>query len=219
MDATRYLVGGIARAGSLPDGAGRRSAHSSGSRPRGCLPHGPRPGALRPKAFGALQWLLVLAERLPAADALTAVDGWGSDAFVAYEHDGAGLREGRFEGQRPSDTDEMDAALTRWAAGMPAGVARSAGPATRWSWPPATRGRTSAGVSRQPRGRRHDPAHQPGRRLGVGPGERRQPRPGVVLRPRRGGHLLAAELAAADTTPGFGDKLGLLERRCTSHPA
>ena len=30
-------------------------------------------------AFGALTWLMVLSERLPTQQALTAVDGWGGD--------------------------------------------------------------------------------------------------------------------------------------------
>ncbi|MCA1844086.1 MAG: hypothetical protein LC792_13055, partial [Actinobacteria bacterium] len=38
--------------------------------------------------LGELRWLLLLAERLPAADALRAADGWAGDAYLIYEHRG-----------------------------------------------------------------------------------------------------------------------------------
>jgi hypothetical protein len=62
-----------------------------------------------------------LAERIPAADALKAVDGWDGDSYLAYEQGGRMCVKADFMGVRPADTDTMAAALDQWAAAMPAG--------------------------------------------------------------------------------------------------
>ena len=45
--------------------------------------------------FGSVAWLLLLAERIPVEQALTAADGWGGDAYVAYEKNDRSLRADR----------------------------------------------------------------------------------------------------------------------------
>ena len=42
-------------------------------------------------ALGVLTWYFMLAERIPA-EALAAADGWGGDAYVAFERDGVCVR-------------------------------------------------------------------------------------------------------------------------------
>ena len=39
-------------------------------------------------SFGAITWMLVLAERIPVKQALEAADGWGGDSYAAFERDG-----------------------------------------------------------------------------------------------------------------------------------
>ncbi len=73
--------------------------------------------------FGALAWYLVLAERLDPAVALAAVDGWGGDAYTAFERDGRTCVAIRFAGDRPEDAGELSAALEQWVAAMPGGLA------------------------------------------------------------------------------------------------
>lgn len=70
--------------------------------------------------FGALTWYLVVAEHLGPRQALQAVDGWGGDAFVAFERDGRTCLRSAFRGDTPADTDEMTAALESWAGAVPA---------------------------------------------------------------------------------------------------
>ena len=77
--------------------------------------------------FGELRWLLVLAERVPAADALRAADGWGGDAYLAYEHQGRVCVKAEVAGLRPAATDELARALGRWAKAMPAPAGATAG--------------------------------------------------------------------------------------------
>ena len=69
--------------------------------------------------LGALKWLLLLAERIPPADALRAADAWGGDAYLAYEDAGRLCVRADFEGAAPSGDDLMAAALTVWARAMP----------------------------------------------------------------------------------------------------
>jgi hypothetical protein len=108
MDAVRYRRGDRPRTVAAPE-----------------APPGDR--VVRRDALGALRWLLLLAERIPAADALRAVDGWGGDASVAYEHQGRVCVAAAFEGTRPAAEDEMAGALARWARAMPAGSAATVG--------------------------------------------------------------------------------------------
>ncbi len=71
-------------------------------------------------AFGAVGWLLVLSERLPLEQALTAVDGWGGDSYVAYERDGASCLKANYRGDTPEDLGQMQAALRAWVGKLPA---------------------------------------------------------------------------------------------------
>ena len=83
--------------------------------------------------LGELRWLVLLAERIPAADALQAADGWASDAFVAYEHQGRICLKADVAALRPAAGDELARALDRWVKTMPAAAG-------------ATVGRTGAGL-------------------------------------------------------------------------
>ncbi|HEX2892648.1 MAG TPA: hypothetical protein VHO29_01425 [Marmoricola sp.] len=69
--------------------------------------------------FGAVMWYLMLAQRLPLVDALTAVDGWGGDSYVAYEHDGVTCARAAYRGQEAADTARMLQALQQWIAAVP----------------------------------------------------------------------------------------------------
>ena len=51
--------------------------------------------------FGAIGWLIVLGERLPAKQALTATDGWGGDSLVAFERDGTTCVRVNYKGDTP----------------------------------------------------------------------------------------------------------------------
>jgi hypothetical protein len=87
----------------------------------------PRPAdgdrVIEERDFGTLSWLFLLAERIPAFDALAAADGWGGDAYLAFERDGKVCTRAAFVGDTAADTDEMTRALDRWATGLPAGQA------------------------------------------------------------------------------------------------
>lgn len=70
--------------------------------------------------FGALTWFLLLAEHLDPRQALRATDGWGGDAYVAFDRSGRTCVRSAFRGDTPSDTDEMTTALQEWSASVPA---------------------------------------------------------------------------------------------------
>lgn len=70
-------------------------------------------------AFGSVGWLMLLSERLPLEQALTAVDGWGGDAFAAYERDGSSCVSIDYRGDTAQDLVEMDTALRSWVAKGP----------------------------------------------------------------------------------------------------
>jgi hypothetical protein len=74
-------------------------------------------------SFGALGWLLVLSERVPLEQALTAVDGWGGDSAVSYERDGTSCLKASYRGDTPQDLDQMQTALQVWARRGPKGAA------------------------------------------------------------------------------------------------
>jgi hypothetical protein len=77
--------------------------------------------------LGVLTWYFMLAERLPLRDALAAADGWGGDAYVAFERDGHACARLDYAGKTSADTTRMYVDLKRWAAaapGSPAHVAR-----------------------------------------------------------------------------------------------
>jgi hypothetical protein len=73
--------------------------------------------------FGVLTWYLMLAERLPLKDALAAADGWGGDAYVAFERKGTSCARMAYDGRTPQDTTRMFRALQRWST---AGTSRTA---------------------------------------------------------------------------------------------
>lgn len=75
-------------------------------------------------AFGSLGWLLVLSERLPLEQALTAVDGWGGDSYTAFERDGVSCVRIHYRGDTPDDLRQMKTALQAWVAELPEGPAR-----------------------------------------------------------------------------------------------
>ena len=74
-------------------------------------------------AFGALTWLMLLSERLPTQQALTAVDGWGGDSYAAYDQDGVSCVTVNYRGDTPEDLAQMQSALQSWAAKGPKGSA------------------------------------------------------------------------------------------------
>jgi len=71
-------------------------------------------------AFGSLGWLMVLSQRLAPKDALTAVDGWGGDAYVAFERDGVSCVRINYRGDTSADLAQMQRALRTWADRGPA---------------------------------------------------------------------------------------------------
>jgi hypothetical protein len=73
--------------------------------------------------FGASSWLLMLAERRPAWEALDAVDGWGGDAFVTFTRDDVDCVRVTYRGDRRTDLDQMQRSLRAWVAGGPQGAA------------------------------------------------------------------------------------------------
>jgi hypothetical protein len=69
--------------------------------------------------FGALGWLLVLAERIPLREALDATDGWGGDAYVSFEEAGKTCVQISYQGDTATDVEQLDAALHRWIGALP----------------------------------------------------------------------------------------------------
>ena len=70
-------------------------------------------------AFGSLGWLMMLSERLPLGDALTAVDGWGGDSLAAYDRDGTSCVTIDYRADTPQDIAQMHDALEHWVAKGP----------------------------------------------------------------------------------------------------
>src|SRR5215207_3200486 len=58
--------------------------------------------------FGAIFWLALLAERLPASRALDAAHGWGGDTFVTYDSDGTSCVRIRYAADGPGDLAAME---------------------------------------------------------------------------------------------------------------
>lgn len=69
--------------------------------------------------FGAVGWLLLLAERIPVEEALTAADGWGGDAYVAYERGDKTCVRIQYLGDTAQDVTQMQGALRSWLAKAP----------------------------------------------------------------------------------------------------
>jgi hypothetical protein len=74
--------------------------------------------------FGVLTLYFMLAERLPLLDALAAADGWGGDAYVAFERGGASCARLAYVGKRPQDTTRMLSAMQHWIAAAPGSPAK-----------------------------------------------------------------------------------------------
>ncbi len=66
--------------------------------------------------FGSISWYLVLASFIDQRVAMTAVDGWGGDAYIGYRENNRTCIRIAFEGDTPADTAEMAAALGQWKA-------------------------------------------------------------------------------------------------------
>ncbi len=73
--------------------------------------------------FGAIGLYLVLSARLPAEQALTAVDGWGGDSYAAFERDGVSCVRIDYRGDTADDLAQMRGALQGWVAKLPGGPA------------------------------------------------------------------------------------------------
>lgn len=67
--------------------------------------------------FGAFDLYLVLSDRIPAAQALAAADGWGADQYVGYSQGKRSCVRAAFTGQSAADTQRLESALSRWATG------------------------------------------------------------------------------------------------------
>ena len=80
-------------------------------------------------SFGSIGWLVVLSERIPAEQAITATDGWGGDAYVAFERDGVSCVRMTYAGDTPRDVAQMQGALSAWVNRLPgqASVRRDGG--------------------------------------------------------------------------------------------
>jgi hypothetical protein len=73
--------------------------------------------------FGSMVLYEMLIQRMAPTAALTAVDGWAGDQFVAYKAGGAICVDGSFKGATTADDDELYVALVVWQGGRPAGTA------------------------------------------------------------------------------------------------
>ena len=73
--------------------------------------------------FGALGLFLVLGERIDPSVALTASDGWGGDAYVAYQQQGKTCIRIDMQGDTETDRSELRSAFEEWTKAMPSGAA------------------------------------------------------------------------------------------------
>ena len=74
--------------------------------------------------LGALPLFLLLSERIDPLDALSAVDGWGGDAYVVYDSGGKTCMDLAVEGDSARDGQELLGALQAWASAGPTGAAQ-----------------------------------------------------------------------------------------------
>jgi hypothetical protein len=74
--------------------------------------------------LGALPLFLLLSERIDPLDALSAVDGWGGDAYVVYGRGGKTCMDLAVEGDSAGDGEELHKALQAWAGAGPTGAAQ-----------------------------------------------------------------------------------------------
>jgi len=75
------------------------------------------------KEFGALQWLLVLSERINPHVALQAALGWGADAYRVAREGTHTCVEINYRGETRRDNAQMLTALHQWIAALPKGMA------------------------------------------------------------------------------------------------
>jgi hypothetical protein len=73
--------------------------------------------------FGALSLYIMLASRIPPADAFAAADGWAGDRQITLRKHGKTCARVAVEGRTGADTTRIRTALDAWAAAMPAGTA------------------------------------------------------------------------------------------------
>ncbi|MFM2076942.1 MAG: hypothetical protein RJA49_832, partial [Actinomycetota bacterium] len=71
------------------------------------------------RQMGPFGVYLVLAGGLDAPEALTASDGWGNDAFVAYRLDGKVCVDARIVADSRSDADRIERGLEAWGHARP----------------------------------------------------------------------------------------------------
>jgi len=100
--------------------------------------------------LGVLTWYLMLAERLPLRDALAAADGWGGDAYVAFERHGESCVRTTYRGRTKGAGKQTFSALRRWVAaapGSPAAVRRNGATVSFESCDPGTSARVGNDAS------------------------------------------------------------------------
>jgi hypothetical protein len=73
--------------------------------------------------LGALPLFLLLSERIDPLEALTAADGWGGDAYVAYDRGGTVCMDLAVQGDSTRDGEELLRAFQAWVAAGPPGAA------------------------------------------------------------------------------------------------
>jgi hypothetical protein len=73
--------------------------------------------------LGALPLFLLLSERIDPLDALSAADGWGGDAYVAYDRGGRACMDLAVRGDSARDGEELLRAFESWVAAGPSGAA------------------------------------------------------------------------------------------------
>lgn len=102
--------------------------------------------------LGVVTWYLMLAERVGVREALQTVDGWGGDAYVAFERGGKSCMRVDYQGDTRNDTTRMYGSLRRWvgaAPGTPASVSRSGAQVEFESCDPGTKSKVGKDISEQ----------------------------------------------------------------------
>jgi hypothetical protein len=104
-------------------------------------PKGAQRNDLLGDEVGAVLWYLLIATHTDQQEAMTAVDGWGGDAFTVYEQDDRLCTAMVFRGDTARDADEMHAALTKVVSSLGASapaLGRDAGDVTLTVCDPGT---------------------------------------------------------------------------------
>ena len=100
--------------------------------------------------FGALSWYLFLAQRIDPLQALDVVDGWGGDAYIAYEQAGHTCVQLAYKGADDAATSAMGAALQSWIDAGPANGASITGEAGGLRFTSCDPGATGDDTSQRP---------------------------------------------------------------------